>query len=128
MIAPPAGRGGGRGGPVLSPEQQQLIQQGGEVYGSLCFTCHNEDGRGRPLAGAANGAMMAPPLAGSPRVNGHRDYVIKTLLKGLTGPHRRREIFRSDGADGHEHGSVDRGGRLLRAHEFRQRGRICDPR
>jgi hypothetical protein len=30
--------------------------------------------------------MMAPPLAGSPRVNGHRDYVIKTLLKGLTGP------------------------------------------
>jgi hypothetical protein len=30
--------------------------------------------------------MMAPPLAGSPRVNGHRDYVIKMLLKGLTGP------------------------------------------
>jgi hypothetical protein len=30
--------------------------------------------------------MMAPPLAGSPRVNGHRDYVIKTLLKGMTGP------------------------------------------
>jgi mono/diheme cytochrome c family protein len=86
ILAPPAGRGGGRGGPVLSPEQQQQIQQGGEVYGALCFTCHNEDGRGRPLAGAANGAMMAPPLAGSPRVNGHRDYVIKTLLKGLTGP------------------------------------------
>jgi hypothetical protein len=29
---------------------------------------------------------MAPPLAGSPRVNGHRDYVIKTLLGGLAGP------------------------------------------
>ncbi len=86
MLAPPAGRGGGRGGPVLTPEQQQQIQQGGEVYGSLCFTCHNEDGRGRPLAGTTTGAMMAPPLAGSPRVNGHRDYVIKTLLKGLTGP------------------------------------------
>ena len=39
-----------------------------------------------PLAGAAPGAMMAPPLAGSPRVNGHRDYVIKVLLKGMTGP------------------------------------------
>ena len=30
--------------------------------------------------------MMAPPLAGSPRVQAHRDYVIKVLLKGLTGP------------------------------------------
>ena len=30
--------------------------------------------------------MMAPSLAGSPRVNGHRDYVIKVLLKGMTGP------------------------------------------
>ena len=30
--------------------------------------------------------MMAPPLAGSPRVQGHRDYVIKTLLHGMTGP------------------------------------------
>jgi hypothetical protein len=29
---------------------------------------------------------MAPPLAGSPRVQGHRDYVIKALLHGLTGP------------------------------------------
>ena len=29
---------------------------------------------------------MAPPLAGSPRVQGHRDYVIKVLLKGLGGP------------------------------------------
>jgi mono/diheme cytochrome c family protein/glucose/arabinose dehydrogenase len=87
ILAPPAaGRGGGRGGAVLSPEQQQQIQQGGEVYGSLCFSCHSEDGRGRPLAGAADGAMMAPSLAGSPRVNGHRDYVVKVLLKGITGP------------------------------------------
>ena len=29
---------------------------------------------------------MAPPLAGSPRVNGHRDYIIKTVLHGLGGP------------------------------------------
>ena len=38
------------------------------------------------MAGAGDGAMMAPPLAGSPRVQGHRDYVIKTLLHGMTGP------------------------------------------
>jgi hypothetical protein len=30
--------------------------------------------------------MMGPALAGSPRVQGHRDYVIKTLLQGMTGP------------------------------------------
>ena len=30
--------------------------------------------------------MLAPPLAAAPRVQGHRDYVIKILLKGLTGP------------------------------------------
>jgi F5/8 type C domain len=29
---------------------------------------------------------MGPALAGSPRVTGHRDYVIKTLLHGMTGP------------------------------------------
>ena len=29
---------------------------------------------------------MAPSLAGSPRVLGHRDYVIKVLLHGMTGP------------------------------------------
>jgi hypothetical protein len=30
--------------------------------------------------------MKAPPLAGSPRVNDHRDYVVKALLFGVTGP------------------------------------------
>ena len=29
---------------------------------------------------------MAPPLAGSPRVNSHRDYISKVVLRGLTGP------------------------------------------
>ena len=30
--------------------------------------------------------MMGPALAGSPRVQAHRDYMIKVLLHGLTGP------------------------------------------
>ena len=38
------------------------------------------------MAGAPPGTMMGPPLAGSPRVQGHRDYIIKVLLHGLTGP------------------------------------------
>jgi hypothetical protein len=38
------------------------------------------------MAGAPAGTMMAPPLANSPRVLGHRDYVLKVLLHGLNGP------------------------------------------
>ena len=60
--------------------------QGGTIYTELCFECHGTDGAGAPLAGAPAGTTMAPPLAGSPRVQGHRDYVIKALLHGLTGP------------------------------------------
>jgi mono/diheme cytochrome c family protein len=109
LLTPPAAGRGGRGGAALSTEQQQQMQQGAETYSTLCSTCHGADARGEPLAGAAGaergagapasdgvggsaGAqppgsmMMAPALAGSPRVNGHRDYVVKTLLQGLTGP------------------------------------------
>ena len=86
LLTPPAaGRGGlGRGGPT--PEQQEQLQRGENIYLSVCFACHGNDGRGAPLAGGTPGATMAPPLAGSPRVQGHRDYVIKVLLHGLTGP------------------------------------------
>jgi mono/diheme cytochrome c family protein len=70
----------------LLPEQQQTMSKGGAIYGEVCFECHGSDGRGAPLAGAPAGTTMAPPLAGSPRVQGHRDYVIKAMLHGLTGP------------------------------------------
>ena len=78
--------GRGRGGPGLSTEQQQLLDRGATIYAELCFSCHGEDGRGVAMAGSSDGSMMAPPIAGSPRVQGHRDYVIKVLLHGLTGP------------------------------------------
>ena len=71
---------------ALSPEQRDLLQRGQTIYTELCYTCHGDDGRGAPLKGAAPGITMAPPLAGSPRVQGHRDYVIKALLHGVTGP------------------------------------------
>ena len=50
----------------------------------MCFACHAPDGLGTPKPELAT--TMAPPLAGSPRVNGHRDYIIKTVLHGLGGP------------------------------------------
>ncbi len=82
-----AGRGGfGRGGPPpFSTEEQAVIDRGETIYKELCFSCHGDDGRGTPQNGVA-GVLMAPSLSGAPRVQGHRDYVIKTLLHGLDGP------------------------------------------
>jgi mono/diheme cytochrome c family protein len=89
--APAFGRGGrgGRGG-GLSPEEEQLMERGQTVYTELCFSCHGDDGRGTPKAGGGPGETMAPPLAGSTHVQGHRDFVIKTILYGLTGPNNGR--------------------------------------
>jgi mono/diheme cytochrome c family protein/glucose/arabinose dehydrogenase len=89
ILNPPAlaGRGGGgRGGPLLTSEQQTVIDRGSAIYAEVCFTCHGDDGRGTPVPGAAAGVQMAPSLAGGPRVTGHRDYVIKAMMHGLSGP------------------------------------------
>jgi mono/diheme cytochrome c family protein len=79
-----ANAGRGRGGVALAPEQQTLLTHGGEIYNSLCISCHGPDGTGVPLL--EQKTTMAPPLAGSPRVNGHRDYIVNAVLHGLTGP------------------------------------------
>jgi mono/diheme cytochrome c family protein len=71
---------------AFTAEEQEQMNEGETIYKSLCAACHGEDARGVAVAGAAEGVMMGPPLAGSPRVQGHRDYVIKTLLHGMTGP------------------------------------------
>jgi mono/diheme cytochrome c family protein len=87
MLNPPAGRaggGGGAGGAAFSAAEEAALTRGQAVYTELCFACHGEDGRGAARDGAA--VAMAPSLAGSTRVMGHRDHVIKVLLHGLTGP------------------------------------------
>jgi mono/diheme cytochrome c family protein len=71
---------------AFSPEELEQLKEGENIYKTVCASCHGEDARGMPVAGAAEGVMMGPALAGSPRVQGHRDYVIKTLLHGMTGP------------------------------------------
>jgi mono/diheme cytochrome c family protein len=81
------GFGPGRGaGPSYTAAEQSAIDRGGQIYRELCFACHGEDGFGAPRPGDTSGVTMAPRLAGSPRVNGHRDYVIKAVLHGVTGP------------------------------------------
>ena len=69
--------------PPLTAAQQALVKRGETIYQELCAQCHAPDGRGMP-AGA--GEFMAPALAGSERVQGHPEYVVRTLLHGLTGP------------------------------------------
>ncbi len=84
--APAFGGGAGRRGGPLSPDEEKRLQQGNDIFGAVCFACHGQDGTGAAMENAPAGTMLAPPLAASPRVQGHRDYVIKVLLKGLTGP------------------------------------------
>jgi mono/diheme cytochrome c family protein len=83
-----AGRGGleAMGGRVFTPAEQAALDKGSAVYKELCFACHGDDGRGAPAPEGSAAGTRAPALAASPRVNGHRDYVIKTLMHGLTGP------------------------------------------
>ena len=81
------GRTGARGGNTssLPTGVKASLERGRAIYDELCATCHGADGRGTLVEGSG-GAMLGPPLAGSNRVQGHRDYVINTLLHGLTGP------------------------------------------
>ncbi len=86
MLRPPQSTGCGGGFRLLSAETKAVMEKGQGIYAELCYSCHGQDGNGEPLAGAPAGTTMAPPLAGSPRVLAHKDYVIKTVLHGLTGP------------------------------------------
>jgi mono/diheme cytochrome c family protein/glucose/arabinose dehydrogenase len=76
---------GGGGFRATTLEQRTALQTGAGIYAELCYACHGADGKGAPMAGAPAGTKLAPPLAGSPRVQGHRDHVIKALLHGMSG-------------------------------------------
>lgn len=82
ILNPPAAAGGR--GPMLTADESSAVERGAAAYAESCFACHGEDGRGAPAPGG--GGLRAPTLAGSSRVTGHRNYVILTLLHGLTGP------------------------------------------
>ncbi|HEY8549535.1 MAG TPA: c-type cytochrome [Vicinamibacterales bacterium] len=85
ILAPPMTTFGGSFR-LMTVGQRAQMEEGAGIYAELCYSCHGTDGKGAPLAGAPAGTLMAPSLVGSLRVTGHRDYVIKTLLHGMTGP------------------------------------------
>lgn len=63
----------------------ESIVRGKVTYTTLCITCHGPDGKGRPSPDG-KGLRLAPPLAGSARVKGHRERLTRILLNGLIGP------------------------------------------
>lgn len=73
-------------GREFSQADKLLLRRGEGIYNELCFACHGPDGRGMPLAGAAAGVTMAPPLGGSKTVTGLSDQIINVVLKGANGP------------------------------------------
>jgi mono/diheme cytochrome c family protein len=81
MLNPPAPAGGGGGG--LTEAQRTLLARGETVFRETCSECHGQTGMGTPVG---DGMTMAPALAGNPDVQGHPDFVVRTLLHGLTGP------------------------------------------
>jgi len=64
-------------------EARASLERGGITFNELCVQCHGADGMGTP---AGNGQTLAPPLAGSLRVQGHPEYAIRTVMHGLEGP------------------------------------------
>ncbi len=70
----------------FSPQDLALLKEGETIFRELCFTCHGHDGKGMPLAGAAPGTTLAPPLAGSKTVVGPAEGLISVMLHGITGP------------------------------------------
>jgi mono/diheme cytochrome c family protein len=56
----------------------KYFPRGVAIYGTVCKTCHGEDGNGI--------TSLAPPLNKSEIVNGNKVTMISILLKGLSGP------------------------------------------
>ena len=63
----------------MGERDKDLIVEGASNFKQLCATCHGLDGKGVP-------SKLAPPLAGSARVNGDKDILLNIVLHGLKGP------------------------------------------
>ena len=55
LLAPPTGRGGRGTAGLRAGAEQDLLQRGATIYARACFSCHGNDGRGAPMAGAPAG-------------------------------------------------------------------------
>jgi mono/diheme cytochrome c family protein len=74
------------GGREYTGDENKLLAKGQAIYRELCFSCHGYDGKGMAMDGMKPGTTIAPPLAGSATVRGHRDGIVRVLLQGMSGP------------------------------------------
>jgi len=73
--------------PPLSESELVRFNKGREIYQGLCAACHGPEGQGVNMPEPQNHSMLAPALAGSPRVNERNNrYFAEIILKGMTGP------------------------------------------
>ena len=73
--------------PPLSESELVRFNKGREIYQGLCASCHGPEGQGVNMPEPQNHSMLAPALAGSPRVNERNNrYFAEIILKGMTGP------------------------------------------
>ena len=137
MLNPPASaRRAAAAAAALTPEQQGPARsRRADLQRAVLRLPRPRTALGTPKPELAT--TMAPPLAGSPRVNGHRDYIIKAVLHGLDRPGRRQDLHGHDDPDGQQRRRVDcrRGARTSAtasatpaASSRRRTSRACAPR
>ena len=83
ILTPPVQTGSGNAAAQYTASETSLLERGALIFNELCSQCHGETGTGKQLM---PGVLMAPSFVSNPRVQGHSDYLLKALLKGLTGP------------------------------------------
>ncbi len=71
----------GRSNPNHSEKEKAMIAEGQKIYTELCSQCHGKDGRGTPVGDG----LMAPSFVGNKNVRSHPDYIVKAILRGVSG-------------------------------------------
>ncbi|RYD78227.1 MAG: hypothetical protein EOP84_14540, partial [Verrucomicrobiaceae bacterium] len=66
----------------IDPVGLALMKKGHEHFTAICFACHGADGKGIV---SADKVLVAPPLAGSARVLGNPEALVRIILHGITG-------------------------------------------
>ena len=75
-----------QGSAARGPSRDELMARGAEIHQETCGNCHGADGKSTTITGGGFTMAVAPPFAGSPRIQGHKEYAVHVLMHGLTGP------------------------------------------
>src|SRR5690606_9318198 len=62
----------------LTPAETARFEAGAQIYANLCIACHQASGLGAD--------KVAPPLVGSPMLDGGIGHAVRILVSGKEGP------------------------------------------